>query len=109
MKRLGAASGKIEIPKDKKTEGYVVTGSVVAFTEELSGQDKADVLNTLLIAQLAADVKFKREVETEDRYAYYTKVLGNLGFVIQGFQFSKYEASGAGFKMDSVVKLLELQ
>ncbi len=62
MKRLGEASGKIEIPEDKKAEGYVVTGSVVAFTEELSGQDKVDVLNTLLIAQLAADVKFKEKL-----------------------------------------------
>ncbi len=48
---------ELEIPQSGKPEGYVVAGSVVAFTEALSGQSKADILNGLLIAQLAADRK----------------------------------------------------
>ena len=100
---IASAEGELEIPQSSKPEGYVVAGGVVAFTEVLSGQNKADILNGLLIAQLAAGRKFDREVQTDKWYDFYKTVLENIGFVLESFEFSRYNNSDLEFKMDAVV------
>jgi hypothetical protein len=60
-------------------------------------------LNSTLLAQLAANKKYDREVQTQDWYKYYQSVLEPLGWVIQAFSFDKYNASGDSFQMNKAV------
>ena len=41
--------------KEQKEQGFVDVGSLVSFTKKISGVYKSDVLNSTLLAQLAAD------------------------------------------------------
>lgn len=90
-------------PKDGKEGGYVDAGSLVSFVAGVSGQHQKDVLNSTLLAQLAANKKFDRENDTENWYKFYRNVLENVGWVIQEFNFQKYAASGATFSINKVV------
>ena len=93
---------------DKKKQGFVDKGSLVSFTEKVTGQQKRDVLNSALFAQLAAEYKFNRETQTEDWYKCYGEVLEKVGWVMQGCSFQKYERYGGTFTMAAaVIDILE--
>lgn len=70
--------------------------------DRLSGEDKQDVLDSMLLAQLAANKKIDREEQTKERYSYYSNVLQNVGWIIQEMQFAKYNTTDATFTMDKV-------
>ncbi|MFF8861717.1 hypothetical protein ACF08B_06655 [Streptomyces sp. NPDC015139] len=78
-------------------------GSIVCFADGLDIVHKQDVLNSTLLAQLAASNKYDRETETEEWYGYYKHVLENVGWVTSEWRFSKYEASTASFHIDTVI------
>lgn len=102
LQGLQLTATSLSTPDDTQG-GYVVDGSLVSFVAGLDGQNKSDVLNSTLLAQLAANKKFDREKQTEDWYKYYQSVLEPLGWVIQAFKFEKYAASGASFEMNKAV------
>lgn len=83
--------------------GYVNAGSLVTFGPGVSALHKSDVLNSCLLAQLAANKKFDREKQTKEWYAFYRDIFEKLGWVLRGFDFTKYETSGADFTADKVI------
>lgn len=90
-------------PADDQPEGFVADGSLVSFVSEVTSQAREDVLNSTLLAQLAANKKYDRWKDTENWYKFYSNVLENVGWVIQSFQFSEYDAHGGTFEVDKVV------
>jgi hypothetical protein len=88
---------------DEKESADVVDGSTVSFVSGVPALQKADVLNSTLLAQLAANKKYDRENETIEWYHFYTKILENLGWVLQGLQFAKYVSGTGTFTMDKAV------
>jgi hypothetical protein len=92
------------VPQEiSKPEGYVDKGGIVAFVAGVSAQSKADVLNSTLLAQLAADKQYNREKSVMDWYGFYGTVLEKVGWVIQGYNWSKYDSSKISFTMDEAV------
>lgn len=88
-------------------QSFVDQGSLVSFIAGLGKQQKSDVLNSTLLAQLAANKKFNREEKPTEWYGVYREVLENVGWVIQQWAWDKTETQGVGFDMDKVVlKLL---
>lgn len=85
-----------------KDQRYVADGSLASFVKNLAGQQKQDVLNSTLLAQLAASKKFDRQKETTKWYDFYKYVLENVGWVIQSFQFTDYQTSNSSFKLSEV-------
>lgn len=81
----------------------VVYGSLISFVANIGPQNKQDVLNSTLLAQLAASKQFDRENDPIGWYRFYTTVLENVGWVIQEFAFDKFNASGSQFSVDKVV------
>jgi hypothetical protein len=61
----------------------VVAASVVAFSDGIFGQQKEDLLNSTLLAQLAANKKYDRERDTLNWYTFYRSVLEQLGWIIE--------------------------
>src|SRR5262245_44005572 len=60
---------------DRAQGAYVAEGSTVSFVAGVSAQHQADILNSTLLAQLAANKKYDREVATREWYDFYKTVL----------------------------------
>lgn len=87
----------------RQPSGFVDNGSLVSFLAGVDRQSQADVLNSMLLAQLAANKKFDREENTVGWYGFYHEVLENLGWVVQQFAFAKYDVAGSTATIDKVV------
>ena len=87
----------------RQPSGFIDNGSLVSFLAGVDRQSQADVLNSMLLAQLAANKKFDREADTVGWYGFYHDVLENLGWVVQQFAFSKYDVAGSTVTVDKVV------
>ena len=99
----GISLGSVVQPEADQPEGYVDDGSLISFVSGVSGQSRADVLNSTLLAQLAANKKYDRWKDTKDWYEFYVNVLENVGWVLQSFEFSEYQAHGATLEVDKAV------
>ena len=86
---------------DGKDEAYVDDGALVSFMSKVSGQQKQDVLNVTLLAQLAANADADRFKDTEAWYRKYIEVLENTGWVIQNFDFQRYQTHQDSFTVDN--------
>ena len=73
--------------RDNTKQAFVNGKSLHSFTDRLKGQQKRDVLNSTLFAQLAADYQHNRE--SPAWYDYYVKVMSQIGYDIQDFSFTK--------------------
>jgi hypothetical protein len=104
IKRIAAVS----VPQQpKKISASVNGGSVVSFTANLSDQNKSDVLNSTLLAQIAANKKHSRTDDPVNWYKYYFKVLTYCGWIIQCDTFLPYTESGKTVKIEeAVIRLL---
>lgn len=91
---------------ENKPGAAVDAGSVISFVANVSGQNRSDVLNSTLLAQLAANHKYDRMEAPLNWYGFYTDVLGRVGWVLQEFGFKKYETHEQQFTLDAV--LIEL-
>ena len=97
----------LELPKSvtslsQNPSAQVVAGSIASFTAALSGQQLEDVQNSTLLAQLAATKKYPNKDQIEDWYNFYTKVLGEIGWILQSFSFNTYTSDQASFKLSDV-------
>lgn len=81
----------------------VNAGSLTSFTERLEGQQKADVQNSTLLAQLASDKQYSRYTAPMDWYKFYIDVLGKIGWNQPAFAFDVYSSGEATVKLDSAV------
>lgn len=86
-----------------KPSANVVASSTVSFVAGVSKQHREDVLNSTLLADLAASKKFNREDDIENWYQFYGTVLENVGWVVSDFNFDRFQASGSTFTVDKVV------
>ncbi|HEU4562492.1 MAG TPA: hypothetical protein VFS20_31975 [Longimicrobium sp.] len=91
---------------DGDEAAYVDAGSLVSFAVGVSAEHQSDILNSTLLAQLAANKKYNRETQTVEWYAFYHEVLENIGWVIQDFSFTRFSASGGSASVDAVVMTL---
>jgi hypothetical protein len=84
--------------------GYVDAAELLGFASGLSEQAHSDVLNSMLLAQLAANKAVpNREADTAAWYKKYREVLENVGWAISSFQFSHVKIHGETFQIKSEV------
>ena len=85
---------------------FVDAGSLVCFSSKLviNEQQKKDVLNSILLSQLAADKKFNRFTDPSDWYAIYRKMASQIGWITQSFKpFERYVSFPNKFQISDVV------
>lgn len=99
---VGAAPRRLTLTTDKPS-AKIDAGSIVSFIAGVGEQAQSDILNSTLLAQLNSDYMYDREKQTQDWYKNYVHVLGKVGWVIQGFEFQKYNSSSQGLTIDKVV------
>jgi hypothetical protein len=80
--RLWRAASPAAFSEDRPqpASAYVGGASVAAFTDGIYGQQREDLLNSTLLAQLSANQAHAREGDTLDWYAWYRRVLLKLGW-----------------------------
>ncbi|MBI6854133.1 hypothetical protein YA0002_15255 [Pseudomonas cichorii] len=83
-------------------EGAVVGGSVIAFTEGVSRQNKEDVMDSFLFATLVANKAFNPESQTQLWYSKYNEVLAKLGWFSTNWSYAQYRTTKQSFTMDQV-------
>ena len=78
---VNVASTQMEFTHTAATEGVQVNvGSLCSFSEELSVQNRADVMNSTLLAQLAANKAHDRFLKQEDWFNSYLNTLEKIGW-----------------------------
>lgn len=101
-RRFGAVFTKLDLPPGNKQQGYVNDGSLVSFTSNLKGLQKQDVLNSSLLAQLAANKKYDRLEDSKNWYMFYTNVMATVGWAMQSFQFDEYDSTSSKVNVSQV-------
>ena len=99
------ACGSVVLTVYGTGEGFVDAGSLVCFNSDVHSQQKEDVLESTLLAQLAANKKYDRFAAPKNWYVFYNKVLGKVGWLAQGFEpFVEYVTNlPDAFKISDVV------
>jgi hypothetical protein len=82
---------------------FVNAGSLVSFVAGIASQNQIDVLNSTMLAQIAADKKFDREQQTIEWLKFYRDVLEQLGWVAQEWSWNPFHASGNETDVDKAV------
>ena len=86
-----------------KNQGFVDAGSLVLFLSNVREQQRADVLNSTLLAQLAADKMFDRKKYTKKWCEFYQTVLSKLGWTIQDYNFKEYNPHGEKMQISEAI------
>jgi hypothetical protein len=100
---LGIESGMNDSRLEEGPAGAVVAGSVVAFGPGVSPQHQQDVLQSLLFAQLAANVQAERHKQWADWYREYQTVLERIGWVVGNSSTASQWAAPGGFVFSTPV------
>lgn len=93
------------IPRSNAAEaaGVVDAGNLMAFADAVTTQVREDLLNSNLLAQLAADKKCSRFTRPIDWYRYYGDTLSALAWQVSGMNFSRYVPAGLQFNTREIV------
>ncbi|KAG8742971.1 hypothetical protein FRC10_000593 [Ceratobasidium sp. 414] len=81
--------------------GTMCGGSILTFESNVSGLQKSDVTNSILLAQLVADRRYDR-ADTSNWYGSFKDILENVGWMASGFSFDQV-ALGNSPSADQVV------
>ncbi|WP_231653024.1 hypothetical protein [Pseudomonas californiensis] len=86
----------------EEAEGAIVGGSVVAFAEGVSRQNKEDVKDSLLLATLTANKAFNPETQGDQWYGKFNETLAVMGWLSSHWRYARYRATQQRFSMDEV-------
>lgn len=98
-----ALQSALESGEEEKAAAFINNKSLVSFVASVGGQNRQDVLNSTLLAQLAANKKFPDETDMLNWYKAYTGVLSQIGWSVQAKDFSVVDTSHKLFEMENVV------
>lgn len=97
---------KVTPPKDFDGEAYMVGSEVTYIQKNTPARQKQDLLNSKLLAQLAANKEADKLSDAETWYKKYIEVLENIGYAINDFQFVDSSKSSLQLRVDK--ELIEL-
>lgn len=83
-------------------EAAVVAGNVLCYSPDPTVQQRQDVADSTLFAELAANAVYDKEREPENWYNEVSTVLLNLGWVINTYSFQSQVMSGETVTLDTV-------
>ena len=85
------------------SESFVNNQSIVSFVAGVSEQNRQDILNSTLLAQLAADKTTENVDDLKAWYKQYTEVLTNIGWVIEQNEFTDFQSGSDEFEMNTAI------
>lgn len=91
---------------DYEGEAFMVGSEVTYINKNTPSRQKQDLLNSKLLAQLAANKVADKLTDSESWYKKYIEVLENVGFAVSEFQFIDSSKSSFTLRVDKA--LIEL-
>ncbi|KZT10402.1 uncharacterized protein LAESUDRAFT_424143 [Laetiporus sulphureus 93-53] len=107
---------KLSIPPPPSTAAAeddtaaVVGSSVILFVGNLSEQQRSDVINSSLFAQLAASAQYDRfkEDQVAKWYGVYRNTLENIGWIVESFSFIDIDNANRYGSVDkAIISIME--
>jgi hypothetical protein len=92
-----------ELIKQEVEQSFLSEKSIVSFVSSVNGQSREDILNSTLIAQLAANKKHPIEKNLKAWYDKYVEVLRNIGWVIENAEINRYEVKQSLYEVENVI------
>jgi hypothetical protein len=103
----GEKSAPLDLAFDSAKDQATVVGSdIVAFIKGITAEQRADLVNATMLAQLAAKKKVSDPQDLAgvlEWYSHYFDVLSNIGFVIQEKGFAEYEEKAETFEAHEAI------
>ncbi|KRF42159.1 hypothetical protein [Terrabacter sp. Soil810] len=91
---------------EAKEQAAVVGGEVIAFVRGVTREQRADIVNASLLAQLVAKKKVPSQTtfaDVEYWYGCYFEVLSSIGFAIQDKGFAQYHEETGDFQAHEAI------
>ena len=101
--RSTKSPAKPETIKEDMEQAFISDKSVVSFAANVKDQNRKDILNSTLLAQLAANKKSPIETDITAWYKAYVEVLEKIGWVVQNKEIHKFEAKADVFEVENVI------
>lgn len=89
--------------KDDTEQVIVTPGSVDVTDKSLTGQQKQDIADAKLLAQLVTDKTFDVSVNPMGWYKSYTNVLSRIGFLYSDIKLLDTKVTGEGMTVEKVI------
>jgi hypothetical protein len=93
----------LPLEEEQPPSGAVDGNVVQAYVDGVTGLQKNDVLNSCLLAQLAANARFDRFLQPVEWSQAYGTVLMNLAWVVPTLSFRNLRTSAQRFTIDQVI------
>jgi tetratricopeptide (TPR) repeat protein len=87
-----------------KQEAFIVDRTLVCFAAKVTVQQRRDVLDLLLFAQLVARKDYPEMFQAMEWHRSFTGVLTNIGCTIDSAGFSQFAFSGKTFRLENIFK-----
>lgn len=94
--------GGFEAGEDEPSS-FINSRSLVSFASEVRGQNRKDLLNSTLFAQLAADYDFPGMADPMAWFKRYTGLLSEIGYNLQGGEERIYSSGVHDFDMNKAL------
>lgn len=102
-KYRSAVRGVPTEPETDEDKAYLDNKSIVSFVAGVSPDNRQDILDATLLAQLAAGHLYPDPADLKKWYDKYTEVLRNIGWSIQANEFTEVASSGSLFDMKNAI------
>jgi hypothetical protein len=107
VQTLGEGAPGDESPFDAAKQQAAVVGSdVVSFVKEITPEQRKDIVNAALLAQLVANKKVRDPKDLDGVLAWYREyfnVLSQIGFVVQESGFAEYTERSDSFEAHEAI------
>jgi hypothetical protein len=89
-----------------KDQAAVVGSDLISFVQGVTPERREAIVNSSLLAQLAAKKKVPDPDKTTEWYDAYFDVLTNIGWVIQDKQFAEYDERSENFEAHKAIMMV---
>ncbi|HWA27434.1 MAG TPA: hypothetical protein VG734_17395 [Lacunisphaera sp.] len=103
---MDAVTEASEVFAQTKTQGQVVASAVFSFAQGVEAQTREAISDSALLAQLVANKQVDVAADPVKWYTEYTKVLENLGWVLQEAAWNDYTTNGSAAEVHQ--KIIEV-
>lgn len=112
----GTASGALLYPQPQgapilqtplliegREQAFIADKSLISFAPEVSGHNRADILESTLLAQLGAKSKVKDDTDTVGWFNAYIDILSKIGWSVEGGEIRNISTSANAVEFQNVI------
>jgi hypothetical protein len=89
--------------QDGKDQAMIVDKSLISFVSGLSAENRADILESTLLAQLGANGKVSDEKDVIGWYRAYIEILTKVGWTMEGGEVQQFSAKANVVELQTVI------